>query len=220
MAKQQKIRILIGDRRTVFRLGLEQLLSREPDLSVVGHAEGARQTLKMVSELKPTVLLLGPLSTEITEMEVLQKLHRRGSHSRVILLRSLDKEGDLEKAAHLGIAGILSKEVTFLHLADCIRKVCAGHVFLDAQLVAARQQTAAAVIPDPIPGVASPLSLRERQVVELVSQGFRNKEIAQRMFISEQTVKNHLHNIFDKVGVSDRLELALYAIHKSTEPRQ
>ncbi|MBI3935035.1 MAG: response regulator transcription factor [Acidobacteria bacterium] len=64
---------------------------------------------------------------------------------------------------------------------------------------------------------SSPLSARERQVVELVSQGFRNREIAQRMFISEQTVKNHLHNIFDKLGVSDRLELALYAIHKNLQ---
>ena len=64
---------------------------------------------------------------------------------------------------------------------------------------------------------SSPLSARERQVVELVSQGFKNREIAQRMFISEQTVKNHLHNIFDKLGVSDRLELALYAIHKNLQ---
>jgi DNA-binding NarL/FixJ family response regulator len=64
---------------------------------------------------------------------------------------------------------------------------------------------------------SSPLSDREKQVVELISQGFKNKEIAERMFISEQTVKNHLHNIFDKLGVSDRLELALYAIHKNLQ---
>jgi len=67
---------------------------------------------------------------------------------------------------------------------------------------------------------ATPLSTREKQVVELISQGFRNKEIAERMFISEQTVKNHLHNIFDKLGVSDRLELALYAIHKNLQAPQ
>ena len=220
MAKGKKIQIVIGDRRALFRLGLEQLLSKEPDLSVVGETDGGRQLLKKVSELKPAILLLGLLPDGMAEMEVLEEIPQKCRGTRVILLRSLDKEEDLVKAVRLGTAGILSRQATFHHLTDCIRKVHAGEGCVDAQLAAAaRQQAVEAVIPDAAPKDASPLSHRERQVVELVSQGFKNKEIAQRMFISEQTVKNHMHNIFDKVGVSDRLELALYAIHRSAAPQ-
>jgi DNA-binding NarL/FixJ family response regulator len=102
--------------------------------------------------------------------------------------------------------------------------VHAGEIWLDSHTTAAviRQFVAADETPPPLapasPGrerERSPLSQREREIVALVAQGFKNKEMAEKMFISEQTVKNHLHNIFDKLGVSDRLELALYAIHNN-----
>lgn len=221
MAKGKKIRVLIADRRAVLRLGLEQLLSREPDVSVVGQTDGGRQTLKMVSELKPAILLLGLLPDGMAEMEVLRDVQRKCSATRVIVLHSLDNEEDAVKAVRLGTMGILHRESTVRNLTECIRRTEAGGDCVDAHLTrAASQPAAAAVIPTTLPQNASPLSHRERQVVDLVSQGFKNREIAQRMFISEQTVKNHLHNIFDKVGVSDRLELALYAIHKSTQPEE
>ncbi|OFW08366.1 MAG: hypothetical protein A3H27_07670 [Acidobacteria bacterium RIFCSPLOWO2_02_FULL_59_13] len=221
MAKGKKIRVLIADRRAVLRLGLEQLLSREPDVSVVGQADGGRQTLKMVSELKPAILLLGLLPDGMAEMDLLRDVQRKCSATRVILLHSLDNEEDAVQAVRLGTTGILPRQATVRNLTDCIRKAEAGGVCVDAHLTtAASHPAAAAIIPNSLPQDASPLSLRERQVVGLVSQGFKNREIAQRMFISEQTVKNHMHNIFDKVGVSDRLELALYAIHKSTQPEE
>jgi DNA-binding NarL/FixJ family response regulator len=113
-------------------------------------------------------------------------------------------------------------------LIKSIRKVHAGEIWLDSHTTAAviRQFVAAEEAappppPPPPPAAAprdrerSPLSQREREIVALVAQGFKNKEMAEKMFISEQTVKNHLHNIFDKLGVSDRLELALYAIHNN-----
>ena len=100
-----------------------------------------------------------------------------------------------------------------------IRKVHAGEIWLDSHTTAAvMRRFSSAIEPPPLGGRdrnPSPLSQREREIVTLVAQGFKNKEMAEKMFISEQTVKNHLHNIFDKLGVSDRLELALYAIHKN-----
>jgi DNA-binding NarL/FixJ family response regulator len=112
-------------------------------------------------------------------------------------------------------------------LIKSIRKVHAGEIWLDSHTTAAviRQfvanEDAAPAPPQQMAGAQSrerersPLSQREREIVALVAQGFKNKEMAEKMFISEQTVKNHLHNIFDKLGVSDRLELALYAIHNN-----
>ena len=125
----------------------------------------------------------------------------------------------------LGTSGIVLKQTATELLIKSIRKVHAGEIWLDSHTTAAviRQFVAAdeanrhrlrqAAIPRE--RERSPLSQREREIVALVAQGFKNKEMAEKMFISEQTVKNHLHNIFDKLGVSDRLELALYAIHNN-----
>jgi DNA-binding NarL/FixJ family response regulator len=96
--------------------------------------------------------------------------------------------------------------------------VHAGEIWLDAHTTAAVMRQFASAEAAAASGIKgrerAPLSAREREIVALVAQGYKNKEMAEKMFISEQTVKNHLHNIFDKLGVSDRLELALYAIHK------
>jgi DNA-binding NarL/FixJ family response regulator len=119
----------------------------------------------------------------------------------------------------LGCSGIVLKQTAAELIVKSIRKVHAGEIWLDSHTTAAVMRQFASP-GEPVPqGSArprdrSPLSQREREIVALVAQGYKNKEMAEKMFISEQTVKNHLHNIFDKLGVSDRLELALYAIHK------
>jgi DNA-binding NarL/FixJ family response regulator len=125
----------------------------------------------------------------------------------------------------LGTSGIVLKQTATDLLIKSIRKVHAGEIWLDSHTTAAviRQFVSADEMPAAPQAAAaaprererSPLSQREREIVALVAQGFKNKEMAEKMFISEQTVKNHLHNIFDKLGVSDRLELALYAIHNN-----
>jgi DNA-binding NarL/FixJ family response regulator len=129
----------------------------------------------------------------------------------------------------LGTSGIVLKQTATELLIKSIRKVHAGEIWLDShttqavirQFVANEepqqppQQQAPPATSPMRDRERSPLSQREREIVSLVAQGFKNKEMAEKMFISEQTVKNHLHNIFDKLGVSDRLELALYAIHNN-----
>jgi DNA-binding NarL/FixJ family response regulator len=129
----------------------------------------------------------------------------------------------------LGTSGIVLKQTATELLIKSIRKVHAGEIWLDSHTTAAvirtfvaadEASTTTSALPQPMSPAPrdrerSPLSQREREIVALVAQGFKNKEMAEKMFISEQTVKNHLHNIFDKLGVSDRLELALYAIHNN-----
>ncbi len=119
----------------------------------------------------------------------------------------------------LGCSGIVLKQTAPELIVKSIRKVHAGEIWLDSHTTAAVMRQFAAPLDVPMNSSVkgrerSPLSQREREIVAFVAQGYKNKEMAEKMFISEQTVKNHLHNIFDKLGVSDRLELALYAIHK------
>jgi len=221
MAKQPKIRILIGDHRPVVRAGLRKLLSQEAAFTIVGDAEDAPQLLKRTRDLKPAVLLLeGLLAGGVeSEFETLRELQRKLKNLRIIAITSSDREEEAMRSVRRSLSAILPKRTSFSVLAECIRRVAAGENWPDAPMTASPGGSPAMGLFSSTSHSldSSPLSDREKQVVELISQGFKNKEIAERMFISEQTVKNHLHNIFDKLGVSDRLELALYAIHRNLQ---
>jgi len=216
MATQNKLRVLIADGRPVFRKGLRLLLQKEPDISVVGEVESGDQVIKKLTTLKPNVILLHARLGESNGRSILQQIRRSHAKSRLLILISNDEEEDQVKALRLAAVHILPKHAPVRVLMQWIRQEDAAAAKAEAAGAGARSaddstnwQGAA--------NDSSPLTTRERQVVELVSQGFKNREIAQRMFISEQTVKNHLHNVFDKLGVSDRLELALYAIHRNLQ---
>jgi DNA-binding NarL/FixJ family response regulator len=158
-------------------------------------------------------------------LATLQRLQAVKNKTRVIVLTASDDKNEFVQAMKLGTSGIVLKQTATELLIKSIRKVHAGEIWLDShttqavirQFVANEEPTPQAPAPtSPVRDrERSPLSQREREIVSLVAQGFKNKEMAEKMFISEQTVKNHLHNIFDKLGVSDRLELALYAIHNN-----
>ena len=214
MAAQKKLRILIADSRPVFRQGLRQLLQKESDLSVAGEVERGDQVVKKVAALKPNVILLHARLGEANGRSILQQILRSHAKSRLLILISNDHDEDQIKALRLPAVHILPKHAPFRVLLQWIRQQDEAAAKAEASGARGADES---LQWDNADKDASPLSARERQVVELVSQGFRNREIAQRMFISEQTVKNHLHNIFDKLGVSDRLELALYAIHKNLQ---
>ena len=215
MNKPSKIRVLISDRQPIFRMGLSQLLSNEPGIAVIGEAEDSQQVLRLADERKPSIVLLDSLMIELQDSDILQELQLKHKNLRVILMTPSERD-DSGLALRKNAAGIIAKQAPFDMLLQCIHKVESGEPWVSL----APPLPARSLAPPPASlhlTKDTPLSLRERQVVSLVSQGFRNKEIADRMFISEQTVKNHLHNIFDKLGVSDRLELALYAIHKNLQ---
>ncbi|MBI4480856.1 MAG: response regulator transcription factor [Acidobacteria bacterium] len=216
MATPKKIRVLIADARPVFRMGLRLLLQKEADISVVGETDRGDQVIKKVTALKPNVIVLHARLGEANGRSILQQIHRNHSKSRLLILISSDQEEDQVKALRLAAAHIVPKHAPARLLVQWIRQSDDATAKSEAAEAGGRPADDENLWAEE-PKDNSPLSARERQVVELVSQGFKNREIAQRMFISEQTVKNHLHNIFDKLGVSDRLELALYAIHKNLQ---
>jgi DNA-binding NarL/FixJ family response regulator len=139
--------------------------------------------------------------------------------TRVIIMVSEDGKEDLVEAIRMGCSGVVPKNTSTELLLKSIRKVHAGEIWLDRMSTSdvirrlSKKGSGNAGARQGLREQGAALSTREREIVGLIAQGFKNKDMAERLFISEQTVKNHLHNIFDKLGVSDRLELALYAIH-------
>jgi DNA-binding NarL/FixJ family response regulator len=223
-AAKGKIRIVVADDHPIFRDGLCKLLALEEDFEVVAQAQDGRQVLDVLQQHLPDILLLDLKMPGLDGLGTLQRLQAAKNKTRVIVLTASDDKNEFVQAMKLGTSGIVLKQTATELLIKSIRKVHAGEIWLDSHTTAAviRQFVAndeapalAPAAPAPRERERSPLSQREREIVALVAQGFKNKEMAEKMFISEQTVKNHLHNIFDKLGVSDRLELALYAIHNN-----
>lgn len=212
------IRVLVADDHPIVREGIRKLLELEDDLRVVAEAGDGREVLELTNQVHPDIILLDLKMPGMDGLAVLQTLQQLKDKSKTIVLTASEDKNEWVQAMKLGCSGIVIKQTSPDLIVKSIRKVWGGEVWLDSHTTAAVMRQFAS----PADGSGrggrgrgrSPLSNREREIVALVAQGYRNREMAEKMFISEQTVKNHLHNIFDKLGVSDRLELALYAIHK------
>jgi two-component system, NarL family, nitrate/nitrite response regulator NarL len=207
------IKILVADDHAIFRDGLRKLLEGVSDMTIVGEASNGVECVKMLAKLKPDILLLDLRMPEKDGLGVLQQFNFDSMSTRVVVLTAAEDDRDVVRAMRLGARGVVLKQSASDLLVKSIRKVYEGEIWLDNQLtgevIDAFKKSAESGQRREKPL----LSDREKEIVQLVAQGFRNREIGAKLFISEQTVKNHLHNIFDKLGVSDRLELALYAMH-------
>jgi DNA-binding NarL/FixJ family response regulator len=213
---KKKTSILIADREGVFRLGLKKLLGLEDDLRVVAQSETDSQVLAMTRCLKPEVLFL---QTEILSggpSDVLAQIHRISPRSRIVLTTSTLVEEAGVRYVQAGASGVILKSADPKLFAKCVRKIVEGEVWLPQRHVA---QMAKHLEGTPLRSLrpADTLTRREKTVISYLMQGWRNREIGKHLSISEQTVKNHLRAIYDKVGVSDRLELVLYVIHQHLE---
>jgi DNA-binding NarL/FixJ family response regulator len=209
---KRKSRILLADRERVFCFGLKKLFGVEDDLRVVAEAEDLRQVLSLSAAFKPDILfvqleILGQdLADSFTQ---LRKVVPKG---RVVVTASRLHDGEMSGLMKAGAAGVLAKSVDPSLFVKCARRV------LEKGVWPSNAESSAHETPlRPHPRTVRPadtLTRREKTIVSCLMQGWRNKEIADQLSITEQTVKNHLRTIFDKVGVSDRLELVLYAIHQ------
>lgn len=226
----QSIRVLISDAQPIVLEGLRSILKQYPTIQVVGEASDGVETIEKAVHLEPDVLLLDIKMPRVDGLTVLRSIQTRVPRTKVILFTTADNKDEFVEAMKLGCSGILLKETPTTLIEKSIQRVHAGEIWLDSSTTAAvirhfssPKDFPAAHITAPPPSAGNgkstreraQLSQREREIIVLIAQGYKNKEIAEKMFITEQTVKNHLHNVFDKLGVSDRLELALYAIHNS-----
>jgi two-component system nitrate/nitrite response regulator NarL len=207
------VRIVIVDDHPIFRDGLRRLLAAEAGFEVIGEAGDAASALQMVRDLAPEVLLLDLALPDSTGLEVLRRLQEWGSPTRTVMLTASIERDQVLQALLFGARGLVLKESATALLFRCIRAVLAGEYWLGHDrthdLVQALRDYGQPLKPSP----ADTLTPRELRIIAAVVDGATNRDIAEQLAISEQTVKNHMSTIFDKVGVSNRLELALYAIH-------
>src|SRR5581483_9200100 len=222
------IRVFIADAHPIVIEGLKGILNQQPGIEVVGEACDGMDAIDRIVEITPDVVLLDLKMPRVDGLTVLRSIQTRAPQSKVILFASSDNKEDFIEAMKLGCSGILQKDASVNMIEKSIHKVHQGEIWLDSNTTAAVFRSFAEPSDFPTTTLANgkppreraQLSQREREIIILIAQGYKNKEIAEKMFITEQTVKNHLHNVFDKLGVSDRLELALYAIHNSLHVTQ
>lgn len=210
------VRILIADDHAIFRAGLRKLLESEPGFEVVGEAADGAAAARLVRQLNPDILLLDLAMPRGSGLEVLHELAQRDSPVFAVLLTAaIDKKQILE-ALQLGARGVVLKEAATELLFRCIRTVMGGQYWVGRDSVSSLVRALRGLMPTPGEGARRKkfgLTPRELEVVAAVVAGYTNRDMAEKFSISEQTVKHHLSNAFDKLGVSTRLELALFAVN-------
>lgn len=212
------ITILIVDDHALLRQGIKKVLDLESDLSVIGEAGDGDEAIKMALQLKPDIVLLDVNMPKKNGLEVTKELRQLAPHIKIVLLTIHDDENYVIEVIKAGATGYLLKDIEPGMLIKAIRSVHLGESFIyptlarrlffevDQEKKSENQRTR---------GSQDSLTSREIEVLQLIGQGLSNQEMAQKLFLSEKTVKNHLTNIFRKINVSDRTQAVIYAIkHK------
>ena len=210
----ERLRILIADRHPIFRAGLRRLLETDSSLHIVAEArDNGAAAIGLARDLVPEILLIGMSTSPSQAVETLRELGAAGIPTKTIVVTSCVDSPEVMRALQLGARGVIPNDATPEALFNCIHSVVAGHFWIGQERV-----------PEAVVGLrrletarrrsrAFGLTRREIEIIRAVVAGDTNKEIAQRSSISENTVKSHLAHIFDKLGASNRLELALFAAH-------
>jgi DNA-binding NarL/FixJ family response regulator len=197
----EQIRVAIADDHTLFRQGLRSMLAMRGEFTVVGEAERVDAVAALLTATPCDVLLLDLQMDRDTIAEV-PKLATR---TKVIVVTASERVEDALAAVRAGASGVVFKRFAVQTLIDAVRAVAEGQVWMPPNL----QATMASALREP---ARDPLTPREREIVELVAHGLRNAEVAKRLTITEDTVKSHLNNVFQKLNVRDRVQLTLYAL--------
>jgi two-component system, NarL family, nitrate/nitrite response regulator NarL len=198
------IRIVIADDHAIFRDGLRRLLATQPDFQVLGEASDGKEAVSLVNEIRPDVLLLDLAMPRVPGMEVLRELSKQENPVRTILLTAAIQPFAVTSALQLGARGIVLKASPPEMLLKSIRSVFEGQFWVGSEPVPAWTRSGQ-------PSSGFGLTQREIEIIAAIKQGSSNREIASQLAISEETVKRHLSNIYGKLGVNSRLELAVLA---------
>ncbi|MFB3814661.1 MAG: response regulator transcription factor [Terriglobales bacterium] len=211
-AEGAPIRVVLADSQAIFRVGISKILSAEPDIQVIAQAETLGQTLAAIASAD---VLLFETGLSPTPAEALAEVLKRAPSLCVVVIVPELTEPETVDFFRRGVRGIVTRSIAPELLVRCVRKVFQGETWLDNRGVnwvmsAFRAQAAQLRSADP----KHRLNEKELLIISGVTQGLRNKDIAQEIGTTEQVVKNYLRKIYDKLGISDRLELALYTVHQ------
>ena len=213
----EAVRVLIADDQPLFRRGLYVVLGTEDDIEVVGEAEDGYEAIAKCEELAPDVVLMDVRMPKVSGIEATRRIRTTSPSTRVLMLTVSDDEDDLFEAVKAGASGYLLKEISVDEVAAAIRAVSAGQSLISPSMAAKlmgefsamAEREAAEATQVPVPS----LTARELDVLRLVARGLGNREIAQELFIAENTVKNHVRNILEKLQLHNRMQAAMYAMN-------
>jgi two-component system, NarL family, nitrate/nitrite response regulator NarL len=213
MLDSQSVRIVIVDDHTLVRTALRMLVESRPGFRVVGEAADCKTALAVAAREQPDVILYDLVLNGHESTDVLPELLAVAGRARVLVVTGARAPELHRQAIRLGAKGLIFKEDTSDTLLQAIEKVHAGEVWLDPAMITGLLDELSPnnKHKDPEEAKIASLSPREREVIALIGEGLRNKEIGKRLFISETTVRHHLTSIFNKLSVSERLELVIYA---------
>ena len=198
------MKVILADNQAIFRAGAAKVLAVEDDLRIVAQAQNAEQVTMSLDRFRAAVLVISDsLAGDIAKVVADAKRNK----TQVVVVS--DKPENAAEFIRAGAAGIVYRNVTGASLVECIRKVAKGESWVQDNAVAKEVQESDQVGAR----VRDRLTPKELKIVALVVQGYKNKEIATRLGTTEQVIKNYLRNVYDKIGVGDRLELALFTIH-------
>ncbi|HEY5488465.1 MAG TPA: response regulator transcription factor [Candidatus Limnocylindrales bacterium] len=217
---EQRTKILLVDDHALFRMGMRQILEREPDLDIVGEAEDGRDAFTMAVELTPDIVLLDLSLPAPGGIDTTQRIKREVPSAGIIALAVAEDEDQLFEAIKAGAAAFILKDINPDDLVTIIRRVRAGEYLINDK-VFARPSVASRVLKefrelavygqDSAP-IFAPLSPREVEILDNIAKGMTNKQVAYALTISEQTVKNHMSSILRKLSVNDRTQAVVYAM--------
>ncbi|HEU4477120.1 MAG TPA: response regulator transcription factor [Pyrinomonadaceae bacterium] len=206
------IKVLIVDDHAVVRAGLRMLIDQDPDMKVTGLAGNRSEALAAATSEQPHIIILDIVLGDDDGLSFLPELRAVAGNARVLVLTGLRSPESQRRAMRAGAMGIVLKEHAAEVLIKAIKKVHQGEVWLDRLAMGSvLQEISENKQPEPDREKIASLTEREREVIGLVGEGLKNKQIASRLFISETTVTHHLSSVFSKLEVSDRLELIIYA---------
>lgn len=213
------ISILLADDHAIVRQGLRGLLKAEPDLEVVGECGDGLETLRLIEQLRPDIVVLDLLMPGLTGLEVARELHRRSAKTRVIVLSMQENEAYVVEALKYGVFAYLLKQASIGDLVKAIHEAVAGRRFLSAPFsdlaVQAYLQRAKGTAFD----CQGSLTSRERQVLQLAAEGLTSEAIGHRLFISGRTVEGHRANLMRKLGIRSHVDLIRYAFMHGLLPQ-
>jgi len=211
------LRVMIVDDHALFRRGIQMVLEQEPDLEVIGEAADGAEAIEKAQELMPDVVLMDVRMPRRTGIEATQEIKELLPHAKILMLTISDEEADLYDAIKAGASGYLMKEISIEEVADAIRSVWAGQSRISPSMASKLLTEFAAMSKraDERRQVPAPrLTEREMEVLRLVAEGMNNREIGQALFISENTVKNHIRNILEKLHLHSRMKAVVYAVRE------
>nr|WP_236567932.1 MULTISPECIES: response regulator transcription factor [unclassified Nocardiopsis] len=214
--RSRPIRVMVVDDHALFRRGLVSVLGDETDIDVVGEAGDGEEALRLAAGLRPDVVLMDVMMPGSSGIDACSRIREAVPHARFVMLTMSDEESDLFDALKAGATGYLLKEIGVTDIARVVRSIADGQSFINPSMATkligefaalAKQESA----PPSRPALPE-LTRRETEVLKLLARSLNNREIGERLFITENTVKNHVRKILEKLQVHSRTEAAIYAV--------